>query len=173
MKENTFNLYEEKRPNETGQPSIQPTENDLLITVDFSKETFGEMVEKVRNIIELLPNTVELSLFMICGYKPHPDAGLFLDYIKNLPRPIKFYFRGIIHLEFLKLLSFLNVHVNEGSKLKYDTSRTHEFQKQLMIFPAVFRNYFQRFIDEYNKFNGEIYLDVTEMKTLGFDFKIY
>jgi hypothetical protein len=173
MKENTFNLYEEKRSNETGQSSIQPTDNDLLITVDFSKETFGEMVEKVRTLTEQISDTTELNIFILSGYEPHKDAGLFLDYLKSLNRTIRFFFRGIIHLEFLKLLSFLNVHVNEGSKLKYDTSRTHEFQKQLMIFPAVFRNYFQRFIDEYNKFNGEIYLDVTEMKTLGFDFKIY
>lgn len=173
MKENTFNLYEEKTINTPAQSGIQPSENSILITVDFSKETFGEMVEKVRTIIEPLPDDLQVNLFMICGYVPHPDAGLFLDWIRSLNRPMQFYFRGIIHLEFLKLLSFLNVNVNEGSKLKFDTKRTHEFQKQLMMFPAVFRNYFQRFIDEYNKLNGELYLDVTEMKTLGFDFKIY
>lgn len=173
MTDTKFNLYEETRPNGTGQPHIQSTENDLLITVDFSKETFGEMVEKVRLIIQPLPSTTEVNIFILSGYNPHPDAGLFLDYVKGLDRSFNFFFRGIIHLEFLKLLLLENVFVHEGSKLKYDTNKTHEFQKQLMLFPTVFRNYFQRFIDSYNKLSGEIFMDVTEMKALGFTFQTY
>ena len=42
-----------------------------------------------------------------------------------------------------------------------------------MSYPNVFRQYFQRFIDEYHKFKGDVYLDVTELKTLGFNFEIY
>ena len=103
MKENTFNLYEEKPITIAGQSPIQPSVNSILITVDFSKETFGEMVEKVRTIIEPLPDDLQVTLFMICGYVPHPDAGLFLDWVRSLNRPMQFYFRGIIHLEFLKL----------------------------------------------------------------------
>lgn len=167
-----FSLYDEEDSHPTNK-TLYPDANDLLIIVDFSKETFGEMVEKVRSVSEQVSDTTELNIFILSGYSPHRDAGLFLGYIKSLNRPFKFFVRGIIHLEFLKLLSFLNVYLNENCKLKFDTNRTHEFQKELMLFPTVFRNYFQRFIDKYNTLNGEIYLDVTEMKTLGFDFKTY
>lgn len=147
--------------------------DDILIVLDFSKETFGEMVEKVRNIIESTPDHVDVNLFILSGYNPHPDAGLFLDYLKKLPRTFRLFFRGIIHIEFMKIFSNPNLHINENSKFKFDPKRTHEFQSNLMAFPNVFRQYFQRFIDEYHKFKGDVYLDVTELKTLGFNFETY
>jgi hypothetical protein len=168
-----FSLYDDEPKTNVQTSTIQVEENELLITVDFSRETFGQMVEKVRQITETTPDNVEINIFILSGYEPHSDAGLFLEYVKSLARPFKFFFRGILHLEFLKLLSFLNVWVNEGSKLKYDPTRLNEFQTQLLSFPQVFRNFFQRYIDEYHKYKGLMYFDITELKTLGFNFQTY
>lgn len=164
-------LYGDLTPKPKQQNAVQ--DNDILIVLDFSKETFGEMVEKVRTIIEATPDSVEVNLFILSGYNPHPDAGLFLDYLRALPRTFRLFFRGIIHIEFMKIFSNPNLHINENSKFRFDPNRTHEFQTNLMAFPNVFRQYFQRFIDEYYKFKGEVYLDVTELKTLGFNFETY
>lgn len=166
-----MNLYEEEKP---GQSTIK-TEiiDEILITVDFSKETFGEMVEKVRTKIESNPNVNEINIFILSGYNPHPDAGLFLDYLRSIPKMFRLFVRGIIHIEFMKIFANPNLFIIEGSKFKFDPKRTHEFQTNLMAYPNVFRQYFQRFIDEYHKFNGDVYLDLTELKTLGFNFQIY
>jgi len=148
-------------------------DNEILITLDFSKETFGEMVEKVRKVAQDLPELSEINLFILSGYLPHPDAALFLEYIKSLRRPFKFLVRGIIHLDFMQILSFPNLYLIQGSKLKFDPKRLQEFQVELLQFPQVFRVYFQRYIDEYHKYKSEVYFDMTEMKTLGFNFQTY
>ncbi len=166
-----MNLYEEEKPR---QPTTKTEINDeILITVDFSKETFGEMVEKVRTKIESNPHVNEINIFILSGYNPHPDAALFLDYLRSIPKLFRLFVRGIIHIEFMKIFANPNLFIIEGSKFKFDPKRTHEFQTNLMAYPNVFRQYFQRFIDEYHKFNGDVYLDLTELKTLGFNFQIY
>ena len=81
--------------------------------------------------------------------------------------------RGIIHLDFMQILSFPNLYLIQGSKLKFDPKRLQEFQVELLQFPQVFRVYFQRYIDEYHKYKSEVYFDMTEMKTLGFNFQTY
>lgn len=169
---NQFNLYDDESKPSNSNPE-EGSNTDLLITLDFSKETFGEMVEKVRTIAQNVPESLELNLFILSGYNPHPDSGLFLEYIKSLKRPFNIYVRGIVHLEFMKLLSFPNLWLIEGTKLRFDPTRLQEFQTELLNFPNVFRIYFQRYIDEYHKYKSEVYFDMTEMKTLGFNFQIY
>lgn len=166
-----MNLYEEEKPRQTTNKT--EINDEILITVDFSKETFGEMVEKVRTKIESNPNVNEVNIFILSGYNPHPDAGLFLDYLRSVPKMFRLFVRGIIHIEFMKIFANPNLFIIEGSKFKFDPKRTHDFQTNLMAYPNVFRQYFQRFIDEYHKFNGDVYLDLTELKTLGFNFQIY
>lgn len=170
---NQFNLYNEKSTTRQVTGHDFDTNDEILIVLDFSKQTFGEMVDKVRSVIENVDPEVEINLFMVCGYNPHPDAGLFLDYLKSVTFKFRLFFRGIIHVEFLKIFSSANLSIKEGSKFKFDPKRTHEFQTELLSFPNIFRNYFQRFIDDYHKLKGETYFDLTELKTLGFNFEIF
>ena len=45
--------------------------------------------------------------------------------------------------------------------------------KNLMNDPKTFRAFVQRFIDEYNKQISNFYLDITELKTIGFNFETF
>lgn len=174
-----FSLYGETNASTTdaaieNNPLTEPDrENEVLITLDFSKETFGQMVEKVRNVTESRPESIQLNFFILSGFSPHPDSALILGYIKSLKRDCKFFVRGIIHLEFLDIFTCPNLYINSNSKLKFDPTKLQEIQNQLLRFPDVFRIYFQRYIDVYHKFKGSEYLDVTELKTLGFNFETY
>lgn len=170
MENNKFNLYQDDEP----QRSIQTSENDdFPVTIDLEKDSISEMIQKVRNYTLDKPDQFRFNLYIVAGFTVKPDIELFIDYLKRLPFQFEIYIRGVIHPSFIHILTFDNVFLEQKVRLLYKVDELHLLMKNLMNDPKMFRAFVQRFIDEYNKQISNFYLDITELKTIGFNFETF
>jgi len=165
-----FNLYQEDEP----KGSFQTNEDDEFpVTIDLERDSISEMIQKVRNYTIDKPNDYKFKLYIVAGFTVKPDIELFIDYLNRIPFKFEIYIRGLIHPSFVHILNFPNVLLEQKVRLIYKTDELHLLMRNLMKEPKVFRTFVQRFIDDYNRQISNFYLDITELKTIGFNFETF
>lgn len=167
-----FSLYDENFKTTQGvQTKIidqQPYEESSLLEIDMSEpETLYSMSSKVREVLRDKPDDYELVIYLVCGKRPSVDAGLFVDYLKDVIQPLKIAFRGIVHFEFIHLFLINTVHVHSQAQIRYSKDKLHDTMKSFLIKPESFKRFMQRFVDEYWKLNEGNMLQISELEALG------
>ena len=150
----------------------QPISNELMIYLDFEKDSILELTQKVRTFTIHKPDNIEINLYIISGHNCKKDVELFIQYLSKLNYNFIVYIRGIIHPYFIHLLFDKNVFIEGQVKMLYRKDLLHDLLTNLMLNPKIFKTFVQRFIDQYNKF-PECYIDVTELKQIGFEFETF
>lgn len=170
METTKFNLYQDDEPKSSFQTN---TDDEFPVTIDLERDSISEMIQKVRNYTLDKPNDYNFKLYIVAGFTVKPDIELFIDYLNRLEVNFQIFIRGLIHPSFVHILNFPNVFLEQKVRLIYKTDELHLLMKNLMKEPKTFRTFIQRFIDEYNRQISDFYLDVTELKTIGFNFETF
>jgi hypothetical protein len=169
-----FNLYEDEPNHRQIADNSEQTSGDLvsdttIVYLDFTKP-LPELIKPIRDYLEDKPEGHSVGIYIVCGYEFNRDVSLFIEYINSIKQTFnfQFYFRGLVHSEFIQLLFFENIYFEKDVKLVYRQDSLHLLLKNLMKSPEIFRKFIQRFIDEYNKVNVFGLIDLIELETIGF-----
>jgi hypothetical protein len=173
-----FDLYQDEYRPSTGDPTgeLEPMDrNTKLIYIDLSTP-LHQMVSPVRELLSDKPIGYEFEIAFYIGFQVNPDVPLFLNYLYSVIEKqysVRYYIRGIMHPNMMGLLLSENAFVEKSSKLLLKQNSYFDVMTSLLSSPAIFRSFIQRFIDSYNQYPSEAYLDVTELQSIGFTFKTF
>ncbi len=169
-----FNLYEEDKDNNDQVNSISEqasgnlVSDSIIVYIDFTKP-LPELIKPIREAIEDKPEGYQFGIYIICGYEFNQDIPLFIDYLNSIDEifKIRYYFRGLIHPEFMSFLFTDDVYFQSNVKFVYKSGSLHEILKGLLGNSKIFNAFIQRFIDSYNEKTFHL-IDLTELETIGF-----
>lgn len=172
MEETTkFNIYGDEKSNLIAD-SVNSSPID--IEIDLSQGSLYSLITPIREFLRDKPEDRIITIYLVCGQTYSPDVHLFVEFLKSVSNPLKIVFRGIIHMDFVSLfLDYPNSQVDSKCKLIYSKSKLHNFMKQLLQDPLIFRTFLERFIDHYHKLEDGVQFDVTEMKIMGIQIETF
>lgn len=164
-----FNLYEDDISSLSGSPNGGNNDSDILIEIDLGeKSTLFDLCKPIRDYLSDKPEDLKLTVYLVCGMTSSSDASLFIDFLKTVSNPISIVFRGVIHISFIELfLRFDDVVVIPGSTFRFSEKDLHQFMKKLLAKPELYRNFIQRYSDQYWKLKEGDYIDIDELILLG------
>ncbi len=162
-----FSLYDEEEPISKTETS-ESTSTGIDLEIDLSSGTLYALINPIREFLKDKPEDRLLTVYLVCGNTCSSDVCLFVDFLKTVTNPLRIVFRGIIHMDFIKLfLTYPNIYVDSTCKMIYVKNKLHNFISDLLINPNILRAFLQRFVETYHNLSDESTLDISELNLIG------
>lgn len=172
-----FNLYGDSRQTSpTSTKASTYVVSDSIILYVNPTNSLPELIEPIRNLLEDKPDNFSFSLYIVSGKEIHQDFELFVKYLKGLMgtgNGISFYFRGILHYQFIPLLTLDSTFVAETCKFHYSPKTLHFLLKNLLEEKGLAEKFMQRFVHDYKNYDFDLYLNLSELEVIGFNLKTF
>lgn len=164
-----FSLYdEEDTVEETTTEFKTPSTNTIDVEINLSEGTLFDLINPIREFLKDNPEDRLITVYLVCGNTCSNDVCLFVDFLKTVSNPLRIVFRGIIHMDFIKLfLEYPDIRVDAKCRMIYSKDKLHSFMTDLLINPNIFRTFLQRFVNDYYKLETGSTIDVTELNLIG------
>lgn len=164
-----FSLYDDEVVESTDSNILViSSANQIDVEINLSEGTLFDLINPIREFIKDKPEDRLITVYLVCGNTCSNDVCLFVDFLKTVSNPLRIAFRGIIHMNFIKLfLEYPDIRVDAKCRMIYSKDKLHSFMTDLLINPNIFRTFLQRFVNDYYKLETGSAIDVTELNLIG------